>query len=183
MSDDRKDLPPASTPNFNERVRETLSTYLGNRGDKLDRGLTLRDLVQGKVQAKNEVFHGPLAVGVATYYALESSAATNFEAISTVVTNGATNNRSFYMDHPGTCAVFACTAFNASTNSLTETYDIRLGIDSAMTTITGFGSAAPAVQTGAVLAQGWHTLNFYAFHSAATAQAHVVGCNLLRSYR
>lgn len=44
MSDDRKDLPTPGAPNFNERVRETLSTYLGKRGDPLDRGVTLRDL-------------------------------------------------------------------------------------------------------------------------------------------
>lgn len=44
MSDDRKDLPPVSAPNFLEKVREALSIYMGNRGDKLDRGITLRDL-------------------------------------------------------------------------------------------------------------------------------------------
>ena len=44
MSDDRKDLPPVTSPNFLEKVREALSVYLGNRGDKLDRGLTVRDL-------------------------------------------------------------------------------------------------------------------------------------------
>ena len=45
MSDDRKDLPPVNSPNFNERVRETISIALGKRGDKLDRHLTVRDLV------------------------------------------------------------------------------------------------------------------------------------------
>jgi hypothetical protein len=49
MSDDRKDLPPVSAPNFNERLRETISTYLGNRGSKLDRGLTLRDLTEANI--------------------------------------------------------------------------------------------------------------------------------------
>lgn len=49
MSDDRKDLPPVSAPNFNERLRETISTYLGSRGSKLDRGLTLRDLVDANI--------------------------------------------------------------------------------------------------------------------------------------
>ena len=49
MSDDRKDLPPAGAPNFNERLRETLQTYLGTRGSKLDRGLTLRDLVDSRL--------------------------------------------------------------------------------------------------------------------------------------
>ena len=49
MNDDRKDLPPANSPKFNERVREALSTYLGNRGDRLDRGLTLRDLVESNI--------------------------------------------------------------------------------------------------------------------------------------
>ena len=43
--DDRKDLPPVTSPNFLERVREVLSVYLGNRGDTLSRGVTLRDLV------------------------------------------------------------------------------------------------------------------------------------------
>ena len=46
MSDDRIDLPPAGSPNFNARVREAISTYLGNRGNKLDRGVTLRDLTE-----------------------------------------------------------------------------------------------------------------------------------------
>lgn len=44
MSDERKDLPSVSAPNFDERVRESLQTYLGTRGNVLDRGLTLRDL-------------------------------------------------------------------------------------------------------------------------------------------
>lgn len=48
-TDDRKDLPPASAPNFLEKVREVLSTYLGNRGDKLDRGVTLRDITEAGI--------------------------------------------------------------------------------------------------------------------------------------
>lgn len=44
MTDTRNDLPPVNSPNFLEKVREALSTYLGNRGSKLDRGLTVRDL-------------------------------------------------------------------------------------------------------------------------------------------
>ena len=44
MSDERKDLPGVNAPNFSERVKEALQTYLGTRGDVLDRGLTLRDL-------------------------------------------------------------------------------------------------------------------------------------------
>lgn len=44
MSDNRKDLPPITSPNFLEKVREALGVYLGNRGDALDRGVTLRDL-------------------------------------------------------------------------------------------------------------------------------------------
>jgi hypothetical protein len=46
MSDTRKDLPPVSSPNFLEKVREALSVYMGNRGDRLDRGVTLRDLTE-----------------------------------------------------------------------------------------------------------------------------------------
>ena len=45
MTDQRKDLPPVTSPNFLEKVREALSVYLGNRGDSLDQGLTRRDLL------------------------------------------------------------------------------------------------------------------------------------------
>jgi hypothetical protein len=44
MSDERKDLPPVTAPNFLERLREVVQVYLGTRGDLLDRGLTVRDL-------------------------------------------------------------------------------------------------------------------------------------------
>lgn len=46
MSDDRKDLPPANSPNFLARVREVLMVYLGSQGNLLDRGLTVRDLAE-----------------------------------------------------------------------------------------------------------------------------------------
>lgn len=49
MSDDRRDLPAVNSPNFLDRVREVLSTYLGKRGDALDRGVTLRDLVDADI--------------------------------------------------------------------------------------------------------------------------------------
>ena len=45
MVDRRKDIPAVNSPNFLQQVREAVSTYLGNRGDKLDRGVTVRDLV------------------------------------------------------------------------------------------------------------------------------------------
>ena len=44
MSDNRVDLPPINSPNFLEKVRETLGVYLGNRGDALNRGVTMGDL-------------------------------------------------------------------------------------------------------------------------------------------
>ena len=44
MSDQRKGLPPTNSANFLEKVREAISVYMGNRGDLLDRGVTLRDL-------------------------------------------------------------------------------------------------------------------------------------------
>ncbi len=56
MSDDRKDLPPVSAPNFNEKLRETISTYLGNRGNRLDRGVTLRDLSEANIIALSKGF-------------------------------------------------------------------------------------------------------------------------------
>ncbi|NBT72533.1 MAG: hypothetical protein EBT36_14485, partial [Betaproteobacteria bacterium] len=45
----RTDLPSTTAPNFSQRVRETLMTYLGRQGDPLDRGITLRDLVDAGI--------------------------------------------------------------------------------------------------------------------------------------
>lgn len=45
----RKDLPSPSAPNFQQRLRETMMTYLGKQGDPLDRGLTLRDLIESGI--------------------------------------------------------------------------------------------------------------------------------------
>ena len=45
----RNDLPNEKAPNFNARLRETLMTYLGRTGDPLDRGITLRDLVENGI--------------------------------------------------------------------------------------------------------------------------------------
>ena len=45
MSDPRTDLPAPGAPNFNQRLREVIQTYLGRQGNPLDRGLTIRDLV------------------------------------------------------------------------------------------------------------------------------------------
>jgi len=49
MSDSRTDLPSPDSPNFAQRVRETLMTYLGRQGNPLDRGLTLRDLIEAGI--------------------------------------------------------------------------------------------------------------------------------------
>lgn len=49
MSDNRTDLPSTSAPNFNQRLRETIQTYLGRQGNPLDRGLTLRDLIESGI--------------------------------------------------------------------------------------------------------------------------------------
>lgn len=46
MSGKRNDLPSVNSPNFNQRLRETIQTYLGRQGDPLERGLTLRDLLE-----------------------------------------------------------------------------------------------------------------------------------------
>lgn len=54
MTDTRNDLPPVNSPNFLEKVREALSTYLGNRGSKLDRGLTVRDLADAGLVDLNQ---------------------------------------------------------------------------------------------------------------------------------
>jgi len=50
----RNDIPNSKAPNFQERVRETLMTYLGKQGNVLDRGLTVRDLIDaGIIKFKN----------------------------------------------------------------------------------------------------------------------------------
>ena len=49
MSDNRKDLPAPNAQNFQQRLRETMMTYLGKQGDPLDRGLTLRDLIENGI--------------------------------------------------------------------------------------------------------------------------------------
>lgn len=49
MSDARSDLPNVSAANFQQRLRETVQTYLGRQGDPLDRGLTLRDLLDAGI--------------------------------------------------------------------------------------------------------------------------------------
>ena len=51
MSDLRTDLPSVRAPNFEQRVREVLMTYLGRQGNPLDRGLTLRDLIENGIVA------------------------------------------------------------------------------------------------------------------------------------
>lgn len=63
----RNDIPSDSASNFGARVRETLMTYLGKQGDPLDRGVTLRDLVDsGFASVSNFQFGGgsaPLIAG------------------------------------------------------------------------------------------------------------------------
>jgi hypothetical protein len=65
----RTDLPPPSSNNFDQRVRETLMTYLGRQGNKLDRGLTLRDLLDaGLIELKpgfdwNDIGSGNMPIG------------------------------------------------------------------------------------------------------------------------
>lgn len=50
----RLDLPNEKAPNFNARLRETMMTYLGKTGDPLDRGVTMRDLIEsGLVKVEN----------------------------------------------------------------------------------------------------------------------------------
>ena len=41
----RFDIPSPNAPNFDDRLRETAMVYLGSQGDRLDRGITVRDLV------------------------------------------------------------------------------------------------------------------------------------------
>lgn len=45
----RLDVPQPGSSNFDQRVRETLMTYLGKQGNYLDRGLTIRDLIENGI--------------------------------------------------------------------------------------------------------------------------------------
>lgn len=56
MKDDRKDLPPATDPNFLQRVRETLMVYLGSQGDPLKRGLMVGDLSDAGIVALDPAY-------------------------------------------------------------------------------------------------------------------------------
>lgn len=58
MADLRKDLPPASAANFLDRVREEVSTFLGFRGDPLDRAVTLRDLTDADLVSLRNGYKG-----------------------------------------------------------------------------------------------------------------------------
>lgn len=49
MSQRRLDLPQPSASNFGQRMREAMQTYLGRQGNPLDRGITLRDLIDAGV--------------------------------------------------------------------------------------------------------------------------------------
>jgi hypothetical protein len=45
----RMDVPSVGSANYDDRVRETLQVMLGRQGDPLDRGITLRDLIDAGV--------------------------------------------------------------------------------------------------------------------------------------
>jgi len=45
MAETRKDIPTPGSSNFDTRMREAMMTYMGKLGDKLDRGVTIRDLL------------------------------------------------------------------------------------------------------------------------------------------
>ena len=49
MTDARNDLPSTNSNNFEQRVRETLMTYMGRQGNPMDRGITMRDLLQSGI--------------------------------------------------------------------------------------------------------------------------------------
>lgn len=57
-TDNRKDLPPVNSPNYDEKMREALQVYLGHRGDVLNRGVTVRDLMDAGMVSLNGIFGG-----------------------------------------------------------------------------------------------------------------------------
>jgi hypothetical protein len=56
MSDLRTDLPSVKAANFEQRIREVLMTYLGRQGNPLDRGVTLRDLLDSGIAKVRDGF-------------------------------------------------------------------------------------------------------------------------------
>ncbi|QNK66092.1 hypothetical protein [Variovorax sp. PAMC26660] len=64
-TDKRKDLPQPSTPNFDQRLREAIMNMLGRQGDKLDRAVTVRDLVDAGVVHLNPNWNGGLTPPIA----------------------------------------------------------------------------------------------------------------------
>jgi len=56
MNDGRTDLPGVGATNFSQRVREAIQTYMGRQGDPLDRGLTIRDLLENGIIALKSGF-------------------------------------------------------------------------------------------------------------------------------
>lgn len=66
----RNELPGVTAKNFQQRLRETVQTYLGRQGDSLDRGVTVRDLVDSGIVSLPNWWRGgantlPLTVGEA----------------------------------------------------------------------------------------------------------------------
>lgn len=59
----RNDLPSPGSPNFGQRMREAVMTYLGRQGDPLDRGITLRDLIDAGVVRFRQGFSAGGATG------------------------------------------------------------------------------------------------------------------------
>ena len=58
----RNDIPSEKAAGFSQRLRETVQTYLGYRGDPLDKGVTLRDLQEsGIVDVANAGRNGSTA--------------------------------------------------------------------------------------------------------------------------
>jgi hypothetical protein len=49
MNDERTDIPGVTSSNFAQRMREAMMVYLGRMGNPLDRGLTLRDLLDSGI--------------------------------------------------------------------------------------------------------------------------------------
>jgi hypothetical protein len=108
----RGDIPPQESANFGEKVREALSTYLGKRGDPLDRGLTVRDMVAaGMIKLSDGYRANPASFapigGVGS-------------AITEVAGTGGTNTYVVDLTPPPTPTGFAATA---AVSSILVTHD------------------------------------------------------------
>jgi len=157
---------------------------LGFNGNAIfDGSIVAQSLAAGSITATQ------IATNTITADLIISASCTSFERGSDSIINGTWFAHTFYMDHAGYVNVIYQANFYMSASSGTVTWEVRAGIDStaAYDSFSGSSSyigATPgaSVQTAAYLSAGFHTLNLYAYNSAAVGN-HIGYTTILKSYR